>query len=96
MTTHYDQKGKFFTDVVQKDAVPVNIQTTNHRIEGNIHVRIDDRLKDELDREQDFIAITEATLYDLEGKETQKTDFIIVNRSQIIWITPQNNNDKEN
>jgi hypothetical protein len=95
MTTHYDQKGKFFTEVVSKDEVPVNIQTIHHRIEGNIHVRIEDRLKDEMDRDNKFIAVTDATLYDLEGKETEKTDFIIVNRNQIVWITPLNKRDKE-
>jgi len=45
-----DEKGKIFTEVVTKLPVPIMMQTTTHRVLGNIHVRPDQRLKDELDR----------------------------------------------
>jgi hypothetical protein len=46
MTTEYDEKGKFYTNVVSKVAVPSIIQTTTHLIRGFVHVRQGDRYKD--------------------------------------------------
>ena len=91
MSTHYDEEGKFFTDVVSKDPIPVIIQTKSHRIEGIVHVRLDDRIKDELDRDISFIAVTDASIFNLDGALEHKTSFIIINRSQIIWLTPKQN-----
>ena len=36
MTIHFDEKGKFYTDVISKNPVPSTIQTSNHKIEGNV------------------------------------------------------------
>ena len=88
MSTHFDEKGKFFTPVITKEPVPVIIQTVLHRINGNIYVRPEDRIKDELDRADAFLAITEATIFDLMGQEIFSADFITVNRYHIIWILP--------
>ena len=49
MTIRYDDKGKYFTDVVTKDAIRADIQTLTHRVKGDVHVRIGERIKDELD-----------------------------------------------
>jgi hypothetical protein len=86
MTTHYNEKGKFFTDIVAKDEIPVILQTETHRIEGNLHVRLDDRLKDELDREEPFLAITDAIIYGQDGSKLYEVSFLAVNRANIIWI----------
>jgi len=88
MSTHFDEKGKFFTPVITKEPVPVMIQTVMHRINGNIYVRPEERIKDELDRADTFLAITEATILDLAGQEIFSADFITVNRQHIIWILP--------
>jgi hypothetical protein len=48
MSTHYDEKGKFFTDIISKKDVPVTIQTLHNSIEGIVHIRRGERLKDEL------------------------------------------------
>ena len=34
MSIRFDDKGKFFTDVISKEAVPVLIQTPTNRIQG--------------------------------------------------------------
>ena len=87
MTTHYDEKGKFFTDVISKERVPVIIQTATNRIHGIMHVRHESRLKDELNNDDSFMALTDATIYDLGGKEQQyQRGFLAVNRASIIWL----------
>ena len=50
MSIHYDEKGKFFTSVISKEPIFVEIQTITHRIEGNIYKRPDDRVKEAVNR----------------------------------------------
>jgi hypothetical protein len=88
MVTHFDEKGKFFTPIVSKNPVAVIIQTVHHRVTGNIHIRPEDRIKDELDRNEDFLAVTDAVILDSEGKQIASSKFISVNRHQIVWVLP--------
>jgi hypothetical protein len=88
MGVRYDDKGKFFTQVITKDAIPVVIQTLTHRIEGNVHVRKDERLSDELNRSEQFMAVTDASIYDLGGQQVSSSKFIAVNRDHIVWLRP--------
>lgn len=100
-TIRFDDKGKFFTEVVPKVAVKATIQTVTHQIQGLIHVRQDERVKDELDRNEKFLAVTNAVILDLNGNITARSDFLSVNRHQIIWliptdVVPENNHQDEN
>ena len=52
MSLEFNEKGKYFTDIISKVAVPAVIQTVMHRIEGSVHIRMDERVKDELDRNE--------------------------------------------
>jgi len=88
MTIEFDEKGKIFTDVVSKDTVEAIVQTTQHLVRGNIHVRQDERLKDELDHDELFLAITDASVFDADGKEIHRTHFLAVRRAQIVWVMP--------
>ncbi|WP_299026440.1 hypothetical protein [uncultured Thermanaerothrix sp.] len=89
MVTQFDEKGKFFTRVITKRPVNVIIQTPIHRIHGQVHVRPDERLKDELDQTGTFLAVTEATVYDVTGSEVVlHTHFLALQVQQIVWITP--------
>lgn len=88
MTIHYDEKGKFFTDVITKDSVPSIIQTLTHRIEGCIHVRQDQRTKEALDKADDFVAITDAKVLNRRGEILYETHFIAINREHIVWMVP--------
>jgi hypothetical protein len=89
MKIHYDEKGKFFTDVITKEPVPVVIQTLAHRIEGNVHVRVGQRFKDELNNsEEQFLAVTEATIYNTNGETLYTAPFLTVNRKLIVWVLP--------
>lgn len=89
MVTQIDEKGKFFTKVVTKQPVAVVIQLVDYRISGNIHVRPDQRVKNELDNDEPFLAVTDATIYDGKRQELFTTSFMAVNRQHILWIIPQ-------
>ena len=88
MTIEYDDKGKIFTDVVSKVAIPAVVQTTQHLIRGNIHVRRDERLKDELDRDELFLAMTDVSMLGEGGQELHTSRFVAVRRAQIVWVMP--------
>jgi hypothetical protein len=90
MTTEYDEKGKFYTNVVSKVAVPSIIQTTTHLIRGFVHVRQGDRYKDELETNEQYTAITDASIYDADGKVLFTSPFLAIQRGQIVWIMPAN------
>jgi hypothetical protein len=92
MSTDYDDKGKFFTDVISKVAVPATIQTITHRIEGFIHVRVDERVKSELDRSEAFLAVTNAKVLAADGSVLYEAAFMSVARSQIVWVIPTDTN----
>jgi hypothetical protein len=88
MTIEYDEKGKIFTDIVSKVAIPAVVQTTQHLIRGNVHVRQDERLKDELDRDELFLAMTEANVIGADGQVIHESRFLAVRRAQIVWVMP--------
>lgn len=88
MTIEYDEKGKYYTDIVRKLPMPVVIQTTTHLVRGLMHVREGERLKNELEREEAFLAVTDATVYGAEDKALFSASFMAVHRKQIVWILP--------
>lgn len=92
MTIEYDDKGKYFTDIVTKVAVPATIQTTTHLLRGKIHVRRDQRFKDELDLNEHFLAITDVSILGADGQVIFHTPFLAVQRTQIVWVMPEPNN----
>ena len=88
MNIEFDEKGKFFTDVVPKIKVHSVIQTTTQLIRGNVHVRQGERLKDELDEKDIFLAVTDAAIIGLDGQVLFQVPFLAVRRSQIVWVFP--------
>jgi hypothetical protein len=95
MSIEYDEKGKFYTDVVTKVPVPAVIQTTNHLIRGLVHVRKGERLKDELESQGQFTAVTNAIVSDGEEKVLFSGPFLAVQKTQIIWIMPIDDQQKD-
>ena len=89
MYTEYDEKGKIFTEVVSKTAIHATVQTTTHQMRGQIHVRRDERVKDELDRDEGFLALTDVTIVDAAGKTLFEVPFIAVKREHIVWVIPE-------
>ena len=86
MNIQVDEKGKLYTDVVRTVAVRATLQTVSHLMQGNIHVRIGDRLKDELDRPGPFLAVTEVEVVAADGRVLFRAPFIAVSRAQIVWV----------
>lgn len=95
MTIEYDEKGKIFTDIVTKVAIQATVQTTTHLMRGLIHVRRDQRIKDELDVNESFLALTDVTVLTPDGQALFQAPFLAVRRSQIVWVLPENNKNEE-
>ena len=95
MTIEYDEKGKIFTDIVSKVAVQATIQTTTHMIRGNVHVRRDQRIKDELDINENFLALTQVSVLGPDGQTLFQAPFLAVRRSHIVWVIPEQDQRKE-
>ena len=88
MFTQFEEKGKLFSNVIAKKPVTVQIQTATNVIFGTVHIRPDNRLKDEINQTETFLAVTDASVFDMFKNLVQKCNFIAVNRSQIIWLVP--------
>jgi hypothetical protein len=87
MITHFDDKGKIFTDVVQKIPVGVTVQLASQRLHGMIHLRAEKRIKEEMNNSETFLALTQVEVFDASGTELLlSTEFMAVNKQQIVWI----------
>ena len=95
MTIEYDEKGKFFTDVVTKFPTAAVIQSTTHLIRGLVHIRQGERLKNELERDEQFLAVTRATIHDVNNNILFEAPFLAIHRSHIVWILPEENEGTE-
>lgn len=95
MNLHVDYKGKYFTDIITKDTLSATIQTLTVRITGEIHVRIQQRLKDELNRDEQFIAVTDAIVTNTHGDVVYRSEFLVVNRDHILWLSPHDEGDHD-
>lgn len=72
-----------------KERIPVVLLTTTYRLEGEMHVVPGGRLLDEINKERDFIPLTNATVYDISGETPLDTlDFIAVNKNLVVMVAP--------
>lgn len=88
MALRFDEKGKYYTDYITKESVPVILQTVSAHIRGYVYVEEDERLSDELNRSEQFLPVTQAAFFDDHGNVLYETDFILINRAHIIWLYP--------
>jgi len=89
MYSQFDEKGKLFTNVVAKKPIQVCIQVATHRIVGTVYIRPENRLKDEINQPEGFLAVTDAQVENENGQVVYTNKFLVVNRSQIIWMAPE-------
>ncbi len=89
MITEFDDKGKIFTNIIAKRPIRVIVQTEKFRIHGQMHITPSERLKDELNGSDQFVAITDATVYDGAGNISYRSNFLTLNRDFIVWIIPE-------
>ena len=80
-----------------KDRVKVTIATTIYRIEGEMHVLAGSRLTDALNsKAKDFLAITDAKVYDLTGNQLLfEPSYLAVGRDSISLLFPTEENAEE-
>jgi hypothetical protein len=89
MSVRIDAKGKTYTDVVRKDEISALIQTITNLVHGQIYLRPGLRLKDELNgTAENFIAVTDAEVYNANGQVLVRSEFLTLNKAHIIWIRP--------
>ena len=94
MINEFEDKGKIFTNIVSKSQVPVQIQTCTNLIKGMIHIGLDERFKDELNKSEMFIAITDASVFNLKGKLVHRCKFLALNLNHVVWIYQDEVKDK--
>ena len=95
MTIEYDEKGKIFTEIVSKVPIQATLQTTTHLMRGRLHVRRDQRIKDELDANENFLALTDVSVLGPDGQTLFQAPFLAVRRSHIIWVIPEQEKSEE-
>ena len=84
ITKLYRRKETF----VKKNAVPCTIMTTAGLIEGELHKRGPQRIMDELNASDSFIAVTNAKIQLGEPDKVLGTDFLVLRGDQIVWVRP--------
>lgn len=90
MDYRVDEKGKVFTDHVSKHGILVTARVDDTIIQGTLHVTSDNRLKDELNNSETFIALTQAQVWTLNGTNPiYSTEVLLVNKTRINWIFPR-------
>jgi hypothetical protein len=77
-----------FSDKIEKVAKRVVLQTSNEVILGDFHYRPRLRLIDELLSGDQYLAITNAIVYDRLGKVRFRANFLSVNRDHIVMLIP--------
>jgi hypothetical protein len=89
-----DEKGKIYTSHVNKRTARVVVATRTNVVHGTMHLLLDNRLKDELNNDERFMALTVAEVFDNTGKSRlYEASAILLNKEQIVWVLPQDNGD---
>src|SRR5687767_5512602 len=80
LVTRVDHNGKIFSDQVRKQKVASIIQTETHRIRGMLFQDMESRLKDQLNADEQFIAVENAEFLSADGSVVDSCNFIAVNK----------------
>jgi hypothetical protein len=90
MDYRIDPKGKVFTTHITKRNLDVVISLGNSIIQGKVYLMADNRLKDEMNDGERFIAVTDAQIFQ-PGSESPlyESAALIINKEQINWIFPK-------
>ncbi len=89
MDYRVDEKGKVYTQHINKLPVLVIARIEDALIHGTVHLTPGNRLKDELNSDETFIAITQVRASHAEShRPLFETEAIIVNKQRIMWMYP--------
>jgi hypothetical protein len=92
MNSQFDEKGKIYTNKVFKIPVLVKIRTLSHLIHGEVFIKPGERLKDEINNSEQFLAVSNASIYNDQGDKLFQSNFLIVNLDQMVWLIPEEEN----
>ena len=65
---------------------PVLLYTPLHRIEGELPVPATSRISDRLNQERDFLPLTNARVYTLDGRLLFESPVLFLNRQQVVMM----------
>lgn len=65
----------------------VVVYTTLHRIEGDLHVPFTARLSDRLNQARDFLPVTSARVFTLDGQPAFEAPVVIINKMHVVMMT---------
>ncbi|HNP70222.1 MAG TPA: hypothetical protein PLO33_05955 [Kouleothrix sp.] len=90
MDMRFDEKGKFYTPRVAKDTLPALIRTVDQVIVGQVYVRPDKRIKDDLSEDTSrFLPVTDARVYDAASESLlYHSAFLLVSYRHIVMLSP--------
>ena len=95
MDYRLDEKGKYYTTHVSKRAAPVVVSVAGALISGAMHLILDNRIKDELNGGERFVAITGAEVREgATGKLLYEAATVILNKDQIAWVVTTQESDE--
>jgi hypothetical protein len=89
MDTRIDHKGKYFTERISKHHVAVVARTAGEFVHGVACLTPDNRLKDELNGTEGFLAILDAEVRDgLDKLVLYSAPVVLLNKQQLVWVLP--------
>ena len=82
-----DERGKYYTDQVKTQHVEVLVLTVKGEVRGHAHLPPGTRIKDLLNSDDHFIALTNVTISGYESGRSQAR-FIAINKLHVISVIP--------
>ncbi len=71
---------------IELEHQPVVVWTVLHRIEGELPLPPTARISDRLNQGRDFVPITNARIYSLEGQFLFESPVVLLNRGQVVMM----------
>ena len=71
---------------IELERQPVVVWTTLHRIEGELPLPPTARISDRLNQGRDFVPITNARVYTLEGQFLYEAPVVLLNRQHVVMM----------
>jgi hypothetical protein len=71
---------------VDLDREQVMIFAMHHRVEGDLHLPATTRLSDRMNQAKDFLPITNAKIYSLDGQLLYSTGVVMVHKTHVVML----------
>lgn len=71
---------------VELDREQVIIFTIHHRVEGELHLPSTTRLSDRMNQAKDFLPITNARIYSVDGQLLYTTSAVMVHKTHVVML----------